>query len=186
MYLVNLTLKSDIMKKQIIISVLLGLSFFLISLIGHSQSYVLSNSAKDFTINFPAEPEYSLENTDTDVGVIAMHMYSYALSEDMVYMVMYSDFPDGMMDGQDPQDILSGAKEGLVSDFEDMEVLNNDVISVQGNPGRFYKSKNDDLVVLDKMVLVGNRLYQIMILTYYSDISEIHLQSFVNTFLLLN
>lgn len=140
----------------------------------------------NFKINFPAEPESSASTIPTEVGDIAMNTFMYEESVTKVYLVSYADYPSELMKASDPKELLKGSKEGQVANLgEGAKVDEEKEITIGEYPGTYFKANGGGFYVAAKNYLVGNRLYQLVIMRDGSYPSDEDVNGFLGTFSLL-
>ena len=91
------------------------------------------------------------------------------------YMVGYADYPPDIVNGSDVQLMLSGARDGAVANSGGV-LLSERQIKFQGFPGReiWVEIAVDDEagLVQSRLILVGNRLYQVLVGGYKEDFAD--------------
>ena len=105
------------MKKnlKVISSALAVLVMALFPLLAGAQNgYEISSFEGRFSITFPDKPGYSVEDVETDVGMLKMHTYIYEGSDDVAFLLAYIDYPQDLVDESDADDLLEAAMEGAV------------------------------------------------------------------------
>ncbi len=131
----------------------------------------------NFSIAFPSTPTVTKEVVPTEAGDIAMNMCMYEESKSKVYMVAYSDYPEGMISKSNAPEILEGSKNGALNSFGRCTVEDESKIEKDGNPGVYFKAKStENYHVIYHLYIVGNRLYQVGLLNdkEYPSKSEIN------------
>lgn len=120
-------------------------------------------SSKDgkFKVNFPGTPEISSQMVPTEAGDIEMFSYMVEKSATEAFMIAYGDYPSSMIDGNDPYDLIEGARDGAL---EKNVIESNKRMKVDGFPGTrtFAYDSTQNLYYVYEVVLANNRLYQIM------------------------
>lgn len=136
-----------------------------------------------FTVVFPGEPDYSVEDVETAVGTLKMHTYLYEQSENAAYMVAYIDYPEDMVEESDNDVLLDAALEGALGSWGiNAEKAKKETTWHSGYKGVFTKESSGDTYTAYEVLLVDNRLYQIAILQYGKPISKKALSSFYDSF----
>ncbi len=124
-----------------------------------------TNADGNFSIAFPSTPTVTKEVVPTGAGEIAMNMCMYEESKSKVYMVAYSDYPEGMITKSNAVEILEGSKNGALNSFGKCTVEDESKIEKDGNPGVYFKAKStENFHVIYHLYIVGNRLYQVGLL----------------------
>ncbi len=100
-------------------------------------------------------------------------------------MLAYTDYPADLVSESDAQVLLDGAKEGSMSSFGISKTEIDKNITFDGHPGQYFEANSNDIYVSYKLLLVENRLYQIVILQMGSPIIQNDISNFTDTFKLL-
>ena len=141
------------------------------------ESTLLSSSEGGFQISMPGEPILDIDPFDTDYGVMEIVYLMYEESLEKVYMVAYIDYPDELFEDNDIDTIL----EVFMTELnEEMNIDETNDIEIDGYPGKYSSSYDSSDYINAELYLVGNRLYQIVILStgdYAEDASD-----FLNSF----
>jgi TonB family protein len=120
-----------------------------------------------FTAVFPGSPKTSDETVSSSrFSFVAHKTQLTSLAE---YGVIYGDYPKAFID-RTPADVIldQGAKGGVAE--VNSQLLSISPITVNGYPGRFMKERMPNGTILQaKIVLVGQRLYQVAITTPRED-----------------
>lgn len=142
-----------------------------------------STATGRFSILFPDKP---MERTES-MGAVDTHIVT--LQTFAEYSVMYADYPDPIENASAAHDILdSGVKSAVAADSQ---ILETKEISLDGSPGKYLKERLPDGKILRaKMLLVGQRLFEIAITTpaeqgepservrFYDSVASKYLDSF--------
>lgn len=156
-----------------------------LGLVAQAQDYVYIDPDKTFSIRFPAEPETGKEVVPTELGDLDMFTIMYEASYDKVYMLAYTDYPADLVNASDAAVLLNGAKEGSLGSFGISTPSYEKSITFEGHPGTYFEANGNDMYVAYKLILVENRLYQIVILQMSNPISDSEVEGFIDTFKLL-
>jgi TonB family protein len=116
-----------------------------------------------FAILFPGPPRISEETINSPAFSFVIHKTQ--LTTFAEYGVIYGDYPKSIVD-RTPVDVLmeQGAKAAIAE--VNSQLLSINPITVNGYPGRALKERMSDGTIMQaKMVLVGQRLYQVAITT---------------------
>jgi hypothetical protein len=143
-----------------------------------------SSAPGRFSILFPDKPKESTE----PMGEVDAHILS--LQTFAEYSVMYADYPEPIENAAAAHNILDSGVQSAVASVNS-ELLETKDISLDGNPGKYLKERLPDGKVLRaKMLLVGQRIYQIAITTpeekdkpvessrFYDSVASKYLDSF--------
>ncbi len=185
--------------KKFLALLLLSLSLFLLGCGGGDEAKEESSIvdvkytgeefvSKDgnFKINFPKEPTTSTSTVPTEVGDIAMYTFMYEESVTKVYLVSYAEYPSELMKDADTKELLKGSKEGQIANLgEGAKVDEEKDITIGEFPGTYFKANGGGFYVAAKNYLVGNRLYQLVIMRDGSYPSDEDVKGFLDTFALL-
>lgn len=139
----------------------------------------------NFRINFPVAPKVESQTIPTEVGNMEMITYLYEKSITEAFMVAISDYPTAMIEAGDVNSLLEGAKNGFLGELG-LSIVEENNISLGNNPGMYFKASNETYFVVFKDYLVKNRLYQIGIMRDGSFPSDEAINSFINSFELIN
>ncbi|HEY0545989.1 MAG TPA: hypothetical protein VGC91_11475 [Pyrinomonadaceae bacterium] len=136
-----------------------------------------------FSILFPDRPAESTES----MGAVDAHIVR--LQTFAEYSVMYADYPDPIVNEVMVHGILNSGVRNAIS--PDSQLLERKEISLEGNPGKYLKERLPDGKILRaKILLVGQRLFQIAITTpeekdqteanikFYESVASKYLDSF--------
>ena len=97
------------------------------------------------------------------MGEVDAHILS--LQTFAEYSVMYADYPDPIENAAAAHSILDSGVSNAVASVNS-ELLETKEITLEGNPGKYLKERLPDGKILRaKMLLVGQRIYQIAITT---------------------
>jgi len=173
------------MKFKKIFSAGLIVIFLAFSFVIQAQDYTYIDPDKKFSVHFPGTPETGKEVVPTDLGDLDMFTVMYEASYDKVFMVAYTDYPAALVDESNAEVLLDGAKEGSLGSFGISMPSFEESITFDGHPGKYFEASGNDMHVSYKLILVENRLYQLVILQIGDPISESDVESFIDTFKLL-
>jgi len=137
-----------------------------------------------FQIRFPGDPEVTSENVPTDVGDIEMFTFMYEKSVTEVYMVAYSDYPSAMIELSKTEDLIQGAKEGVVGNIG-ATIEEEKKITLGDYEGIMFKAASETYFLYYKLYMVKNRLYQIGILRDGSYPEKSAVTDFIDSFKLV-
>lgn len=136
-----------------------------------------------FSIIFPAEPVFSEENIETELGDIRMASYIHEVSDNKAYMVAYSDYPSMLINLAGKEELLQGAKQGALASLNIDNVFDERVLNKDGHAGLYFSGNDgEDYHIEYEMYLKENRLYQVAIIESNgkigSDADKIFFSSF--------
>lgn len=114
-----------------------------------------------FSVLFPGEPEKELQQVNTSIGPLEFIMYQ-AGSEKIGFIVGYVDYPKQMFENVVLEKMLDGARDGAVQNVNGT-LKYEKVLDLHGNPGRELEiNVPNKATVKVRIILIGNRLYQVM------------------------
>lgn len=134
-----------------------------------------------FSIRFPAKPEFSVEPTETEIGVLSNNMYIYEHGIELSYMIAFSDYPQEYIGQYEPEGMLKGAMEGFV-EATGMTVEKQEKIDIKGHEGIDFMASGGGYWGHMRDYLVENRLYQVGILSTSGPVNEVDTEAFLNSF----
>lgn len=124
-----------------------------------------------FSVLFPGEPERGVQSLNTQAGKINLVMYN-AGSKKSGFVVGYADYPEKIVRESDPNKMLDGARDGAVGNVGG-ELIDEMVLDSYGYPARELEiNVPRKATVRARLVLVGNRLYQIMVVSKSKAVLE--------------
>jgi hypothetical protein len=143
------------------------------------------SDAARFAASFPGKPTESTKTANTAVGSIEMKMYGVSQRQ-TAFSVAVADYPPDQVKQLGPVTILDGARDGAVATTQG-KLLSELIIDMAGNPGREVKIgiAGGKATVRAKILLVGNRLYQIIAVTPMEDSYAPQVRRFLDSFRLL-
>ena len=147
------------------------------------------NTAGGFAVTSPYTFKESTQSVDTLAGKIEVHIFA-ADQNSQSLMVMYSDYPASMIKGVDIEKVYDGGRDGAVNNVKG-QLVSEKKIWLYGAPGReiLVKAKTSsglEVMVRDRIYLVGNRLYQVMAVALAGKETTSEIEAFLNSFRLLS
>lgn len=118
-----------------------------------------------FITKFPEQPKVTVQQVETEIGEIDMHVISYSPTgvndNNVVYSVIRSDYPKEVFEAKDDEynnSVLDGAVNGAVTNVNgelsfDKKIMHN------GFPGRSIKIKIEGAFIYMNAILVNNMIY---------------------------
>ncbi len=132
----------------------------------------------------PGTPTSSVESVSTAIGVVELHSFTLEANE-FAYFVAYGDFPPAFVQNADTEAMLDGARDGAVADVSGT-LVSERRISVQGFPGRELwieaSVSGQKGLAQARMILVGNRFYQVLVAGPKDGFAESEAERFLNSF----
>ena len=121
-----------------------------------------------FSILFPGNPTQETQVIEPAPGV-RLNLRVHVLRTLAEYSVMYYDYPMPVSDPAVAQSVLENGAKGAVASVNS-ELLEFKEITLDGHPGRYLKERMPSGEIMRvKMLLVGQRLYQVAITTPRED-----------------
>jgi len=136
-----------------------------------------------FSIHFKQAPQETSEDIETDVGPIKLNMFMYEESTAKAYMVSYSDYPAGSVTETNAREMLRYSKQQFLETLEIVTTSENEQ-SFMKYPSIYFTASSSKYNAAYRMVLAGDRLYQIGILNE-KTIEQADIDGFINTFKIL-
>jgi hypothetical protein len=137
-----------------------------------------------FAVLMPGTPKSDVDSVETLIGTVDLHSFMVETDE-FAYFVAYGDFPPTFVQGADTDAMLDGAREGALADVRGT-LVSERRISVQGFPGRELwieaSAGNQKGLAQARMILVGNRFYQVLVVGPKERFAESQAERFLNTF----
>src|SRR6266545_891768 len=114
-----------------------------------------------FTAKFPNTPA---QQTKT-AGGLTLRVF---IVEDQKakggYMITYSDLPPDVLKAPKPEQVLESSEKGLVENFKAKITKSGAVkLGAKQHPAREVVAEREEFHLRGKIVLVGNRLYQVYV-----------------------
>ena len=134
-----------------------------------------------FSVLFPGEPERKLQQVDTPAETLEFVMYS-AGSKKTGFIVAYVDYSQEMMKNADIKKMLDGARDGAVRNING-RLEKEKVLDFHGKPGRELEIMAPKKAIIKaRLILIGNRLYQMMAISQSNRILEEKTPEFFDSF----
>lgn len=145
-----------------------------------------------FTVLMPGQPAKEGHVVQTDAGPLPS--FSLTLKTGMAdYIVVYTDFPKTFADSNLLKSAYDSGRDNLLKSSS-LTLVNERDISIDGYTGRQIAAEGKGRLLNDRIVAVGKRLYQVMIITrdYRSGspagvkLYETNINKFLDSFKLVN
>lgn len=147
-----------------------------------------------FTVRLPEEPEVQSETVPTDAGDVEIAMY-ITEGDDRMVMLSHNGFPasvaDAIASGDDAfvQGLLDSGRDGAVGNVSGT-LQGESQITVGGFPGREFTFSVDSsasptgsaISGIARVILVKDRLYQLISLTTADETNPAAVQAFFDSF----
>ena len=147
-----------------------------------------NSQAGKFSILAPVALKEEVNQVDTPQGGKRdVHLFT-GESGKLAYIVSYSDYPDNQS-VKDPEALLTSVRQAAVVSASGGLLKGENKINLDGNTGReftinFKGPNNEDWVSKTRAYLVGNRLYQVMVVAD-KGVAIAELDAFLNSFKLV-
>jgi hypothetical protein len=134
-----------------------------------------------FTVQMPGQPKEQTNKVNTAIGPIDVHLFVSAPDPNTAYIVGYSDYPEEMIKKSDSQKILDGARDGAVKNVNG-KLDSEKKITIDGHPGRDFSIATEHFEGRDRIYLVNNRLYQVMMVGSRDFVTSKDAEKFLDSF----
>jgi len=121
---------------------------------------VFTSAEGGYSINFGGTPSEQVHTEQTPVGQLDIHLAALDMG-DQAFLVSWQEQPPKAP--KDPNTILDGQLEGMLSGFPGARVVEQKEIKLGDHVGRSHTIKlaEPDATQFTRVYLVGNRVYQI-------------------------
>jgi hypothetical protein len=114
-----------------------------------------------FSVLFPNKVSETKETVNTAAGPILMHQFE-SKAKYHEFIVVYSDYPEGILKVSNSDKILNGARDGSIKNIQGT-LLSETFITLNGYPGRELRIEGPQKIILESRIILANqRLYQII------------------------
>jgi hypothetical protein len=144
-----------------------------------------------FIAKFPQQPERTVQDVETAVGTLKMHMIMYAPTsgdDNAVYSVIRSDYPKSQFEDADNEynsTVLDGAVNGAVTNVDGELAFDNKVV-FNGYPGRSIKIIISGGFIYINAYLVDNVIYVTQVICLTDNDNNESIKPFLDSFDILN
>jgi hypothetical protein len=135
-----------------------------------------------FSIRFPGTPKESTKKAKSAAGELKVVTATYAADENRVYMVSYTDFPPGTLKSESRAAILDGARDGLKGKDGKVRSEKDVEVGPEKYPGRDVELEKGDQRLRFRLVLRGDRLYQIAVIGKPAFTTDKNAEVFLESF----
>lgn len=154
---------------------------FLLASFGMTGTKAYVSQDGRFSVKFKAEPVLSSETVETEVGKVKMYFFLHEESTAKACMVAYSDYPAEAVSQDKAMQVLEGARDGVVTNFEAF-ITSQKQGKFQGYPCIDFTASGPTFHTSYKLILAKNRLYQVGILQSGKVVAPKDTKSFVGSF----
>lgn len=137
-----------------------------------------------FKIHFPGKPKESSQKAKSPIGDLKVSTATYATADGNVFMVSYTDFPEGAAKADSSAAFFDGVRRGLAG--KDGKLLGEKDIQVEPDqvPGRDIEIEKDKKRMKFRIVLRDGRLYQVATIGTASFVISKNATAFIDSFTL--
>ncbi|MDT4898643.1 MAG: hypothetical protein QOH25_3720 [Acidobacteriota bacterium] len=137
-----------------------------------------------FNVLMPSKPKAQTSEVDSAIGKLTLYVYA-SPSSIGYFAVSYGDYPVEPKDASQKESVLDRVQNGILSNLK-TEPVSAKKISLYGHPGREFSAKKmvegADAVFNWRILLVGNRLYQLVAVTAQKDSESPEVAKFITSF----
>lgn len=139
-----------------------------------------------FSISFPGEPEVAIDPIAIgDGSSINMTSFTYQPNEKSVFLLAYADYPVASIEKIKARDVIKNVQSGNLSSFGIDKAEEEKEVDYGDSPGLLYRAGKSGSYLVSQIYLVGNRLYQIELLSETSYPTDEQVKAFIDSFKLL-
>ncbi len=151
----------------------------------------VESHAGKFKALFPRKPEESSEPIKKSGFDLTMNMFTYDVGkykdDNVLYMVMYSDYPDTLVDSDFKDEIVDTLFSNSIAGMSNKlggKIKYNERIKLNDFPGRKVKStvKTDQGLAYIRLYLVHSRMYILMVMCEPANEDNAAIDKFFNSF----
>jgi hypothetical protein len=137
-----------------------------------------------FTISFPGTPEQSTTTLKSPIGDMVLQVFKVARNNDKVaYTLIYYDYPPEAIKSTDPEKIFDAAQQGGLDATHGKVIKTTDIVKTDKAPAsRDLEIEIQGTTTYARMILVGNRLYVIMVIPPATQGAADHARAFLDSF----
>jgi hypothetical protein len=157
------------------------LLFALLFGLGCSPSY--NPTAEPFKADFPSTPTKIINRTVSQNGMTLRVHYVGCDFDGGAFAVMYSDYPQGHVQNTGIERVLTGARKGAAANAGG-NILSHKSISLGNHKGQEFETNDvaKGMATRIRMYLVGDRLYQVMVVAKSGRMDNSKADQFFDSF----
>lgn len=162
--------------------------FLVTTLIVNAQDWIDYKSEDlAFIAEFPGEPERTVQEVETAIGIIDMHMIMHSADsndDNMVYSIIRSDYPEEEFEDADDEynnSVLDGAVNGATTNVNG-ELSFDKKITHNGFPGRSIKIKISGAFIYMNAYLVNNTMFVVQVICLTDKDENEDIKRFMDSF----
>lgn len=135
-----------------------------------------------FSVQMPGPVEREDVSASLSGGAVVVPSYS-ARQGTTVFTVTYLDYRKTVQADVHPQDRLRAARDKVLESLQG-QVFSDDTVEVQGYQGRDFSfvSASQEITVRHRLILVDQKLYQLMVVAEQGKLPEAAAQTFMDSF----
>jgi len=114
-----------------------------------------------FKVKLPSKPTYVQDEITIGSEQYPKDIYLCEVDEQLAFIVAYSDYPQEEIDRLGAEKVLQRAKEAACSAYLIQKPEESKEWNFKKHPGIYFKGNNGAFYTEYRLLLVGNRLYQI-------------------------
>jgi hypothetical protein len=122
---------------------------------------VFTSNEGSFTIHLPGPPSESKQRVPTAAANLDVHLFVVETKDDRAYVVSYCDLPAAEVKPGNEEKRLDLAREGAVTNSRG-KLRSEKEYKVDGYPGRELEIDADKTQIRMRIIVVNQRLYQVM------------------------
>ncbi|MGO9620997.1 MAG: hypothetical protein ACLPT6_06300 [Desulfobaccales bacterium] len=177
------------MRQRVVILISLLLAFSLAACNRAPQPRELKSEAGRFSVMTPTPLEEMVRPLETQGDKIDLHIFSGQLG-DTGYFVSYWDYPPGLVQPDRLEEMLDGSRDGSVAQVSG-RLIREGKLTLMGHPGRELLIETGSQTgpearrLQGRLFIVGNRMYQIMVVAPRDQESRPEAEAFLQSLKLL-
>ncbi|QRM90193.1 hypothetical protein FG167_13430 [Lacinutrix sp. WUR7] len=171
--------------------VLFVITLFIVATVNVNAQDWIDYKSEDlaFIAKFPAEPTRTVQDVESEIGMLKMYMLNYTPpadegDENQLYGVIRTDYPKSHFEDADEaynNNVLDGAIEGAVSNIKGKLVFDNK-IKLNGFPGRSVKIDIEIGSIYMKTFLIENKMFITQVICLTDKDNNDSINRFLNSF----
>jgi hypothetical protein len=142
-----------------------------------------TSSAGKFSIDLPGAPKYDTKKITIGKYETRQEQYHVDVPEEFFFVVRYYDVPEILLLDMSADQLYEAMIEFLVEDYPDKSIAENKALTVVKFPGRQIEVEvPKKLVIVNRLVLIGRRLFIISIKTPASKTDRAMIERYLDSF----
>lgn len=132
-----------------------------------------------FSVVMPTQPSPRDQPIDSAAGPTVNHVFM-SVKGSAAFAVSYADYPQAS-DSADPQVVLDNVRQGALNGIKGTLVSSRRIMH-KGYPGREFQASTKGALYTSRIYLVGNRLYQLVVVAPVGALSDTEINRFLTSF----